>query len=132
MKLGKEWNKVQLNYVGFTRVLKGISDVCCGRELCLDEIPVVRKEEDVEKEHVDAPQPQDTTSTKAKKKVPLIVHNGLMDLLFLTTHFITPTLPTSYTELKSLLSTYFPLICDTKILSNECSDTAIQNGSTVL
>ena len=53
------------------------------------------------------------------RKVPLVVHNGLMDLLFLMTHFHSPILPESWIDCKALLHSYFPIIYDTKILATD-------------
>lgn len=53
------------------------------------------------------------------KPVPIVVHNGYMDLLFLLTHFYCPILPSSYLECKKLISCHFPIIYDTKVLATE-------------
>ena len=53
------------------------------------------------------------------RRVPLVVHNGFMDLLFLMTHFEAPRLPDTLIECKQLVRSYFPLIYDTKVLSVE-------------
>jgi len=66
------------------------------------------------------------------RHVPIIVHNGLMDLLFLLTHFHSPSLPPTYDEAKKLIHSYFPNIYDTKILSTECSDADVRMGNTAL
>jgi CAF1 family ribonuclease len=54
------------------------------------------------------------------RQVPVAVHNGLMDLLFLMTHLHAHTLPDTFAETKELISSYFPLLYDTKVLSTEC------------
>ncbi len=66
------------------------------------------------------------------RHVPIIVHNGLMDLLFLLTHFHSPSLPPTYGEAKKLIHSYFPNLYDTKILSTECSDADVRMGNTAL
>jgi CAF1 family ribonuclease len=52
--------------------------------------------------------------------VPIIVHNGFMDLLFLMTHFCCTVLPNNLLDTKRLLLNHFPIIYDTKILATEC------------
>jgi hypothetical protein len=52
--------------------------------------------------------------------VPLIVHNGFMDLCFLMTHFVSHPLPNEYQECKQMIHTVFPYIYDTKIIATEC------------
>ena len=59
----------------------------------------------------------------ANRKIPLVVHNGLMDLLFLMTHFHSPKLPDNWVECKSLVHSHFPVIYDTKIMATDyCSE----------
>ena len=52
--------------------------------------------------------------------IPLVVHNGFMDLCFLMTHFVSYPLPHEYQECKQMLHTIFPYVYDTKILATEC------------
>jgi poly(A)-specific ribonuclease len=49
---------------------------------------------------------------------PIVVHNGLMDLLFLLTHFHSPTLPSEWGDCKRLIRSYFPVIYDTKCMAS--------------
>lgn len=57
------------------------------------------------------------------RKIPLVVHNGLMDLLFLMTHFHSPKLPDNWNDCKNLIQTHFPVIYDTKIMATDyCSE----------
>lgn len=72
---------------------------------------------------------QETLELKPTRKIPMVVHNGLMDLLFLMTHCHSPTLPESYEECKSLVTGYFPLIYDTKVMATEG---AVRQDNTVL
>jgi hypothetical protein len=55
----------------------------------------------------------------SSRKIPLVVHNGLMDLLFLLTNFHSPTLPGSWGGCKEQIHSYFPVIYDTKVLASE-------------
>jgi hypothetical protein len=52
-------------------------------------------------------------------KVPIVVHNGLMDILFLLSHCFSTKLPDTFKECKSLIATQFPLIYDTKVMATE-------------
>ena len=53
------------------------------------------------------------------RKIPIVVHNGLMDLLFLMTHCHSTMLPENYVDCKALITGYFPLIYDTKVMATE-------------
>jgi len=53
------------------------------------------------------------------RKVPLVVHNGLQDLLFLLTHFHKAGLPEAWPDCKQLIHSYFPVIYDTKCMASE-------------
>lgn len=55
----------------------------------------------------------------SRRKIPLVVHNGLMDLLFLMTHFVSQRLPDSWADCKELIHSHFPVLYDTKILATE-------------
>lgn len=59
----------------------------------------------------------------SNRKIPLVVHNGLMDLMFLMTHFHSPKLPDNWDDCKSLVHSHFPVIYDTKIMATDyCSE----------
>jgi hypothetical protein len=63
-----------------------------------------------------------------QRKIPLVVHNGLQDLLFLLTHFHTPTLPEAWEKCKELIHSRFPVVFDTKCMASEyCSRGASRN-----
>jgi len=66
------------------------------------------------------------------RQIPLIVHNGLMDLMFLLTHCHDPSLPKNFEETKMQIRHYFPNVFDTKVMSTEYSDAQIKGGSTAL
>ena len=57
---------------------------------------------------------------RQRTPIPLVVHNGFMDLCFLMTHFVSHPLPKEYQECKGMIRTIFPYIYDTKILATEC------------
>lgn len=121
----EEWEKLLLGNLGFTTVFQAISDVCNGRVLTKERIegfldgsfpsPVV---------------PMDEGGNG--RQIPIIVHNGLMDLLFLLTHCHDPSLPSNFEETKMQLRHYFPNVFDTKVMSTEYSDAQIKGGSTAL
>jgi len=59
----------------------------------------------------------------SNRKIPLVVHNGLMDLLFLMTHFHSPKLPDNWNDCKSLVHSHFPVVYDTKTMATDfCSE----------
>ncbi len=66
------------------------------------------------------------------RQIPLVIHNGLMDLMFLMTHCHRPVLPDEFEDTKKMIRKHFPSIYDTKILSSEYSDAIIQGGSSAL
>jgi poly(A)-specific ribonuclease len=53
----------------------------------------------------------------ASSRKPLVGHNCLYDLLFMLSHFL-DTLPNSLAEFKTLVSSLFPYIYDTKVLAD--------------
>lgn len=73
-----------------------------------------------------------SNSNTIRRKIPLVVHNGLQDLLFLLTHFHSDALPETWQECKHLIHSYFPVVYDTKILANEYCDREIFRGRTHL
>ena len=59
----------------------------------------------------------------SNRQIPLVVHNGLMDLLFLMTHFHSPKLPDNWIDCKRLIHSHFPVVYDTKIMATDyCSE----------
>lgn len=120
--LQEEWSRL-LYTIGFTTVFQAISDACNGKGFS--------------EEHIDAFFSGECSEVSLPagnrgKKIPLVIHNGLMDLMFLLTHCHDGTLPDSFEDTKKLIRGYFPLIYDTKILSTECSDAEVKGGSTAL
>uniref|UniRef100_A0A6U5FTJ2 Uncharacterized protein n=1 Tax=Corethron hystrix TaxID=216773 RepID=A0A6U5FTJ2_9STRA len=55
-----------------------------------------------------------------RRNLPVVVHNGVMDMLFLLSHFHCNDLPESWNDAKRLIHWYFPLIFDTKFMSEQC------------
>lgn len=115
------WEKI-LGDVGFTILFQAISDACNGK--------VFSKEQT--KSFLNGTSPDISVDGKGSNKIPLIIHNGLMDLMFLITHCHDPTLPESFEETKATIRSYFPRIVDTKILAGEYSDSIIKGGKSDL
>jgi CAF1 family ribonuclease len=59
-----------------------------------------------------------STIPSSARRVPLVVHNGFMDLSFLMSH-LHGEIPSDYSDMKVLLRSQFPIIFDTKTMSIE-------------
>ncbi|KAL7495228.1 hypothetical protein ACHAWT_003684 [Skeletonema menzelii] len=121
----EEWEKLLQGNLGFTTVFQAISDVCNGRVLTKERI-----EGFLDGSFPSPSVPLDEGGNG--RQIPLIVHNGLMDLMFLLTHCHDPSLPSNFEETKMRIRHYFPSIFDTKVMSTEYSDAQIKGGSTAL
>ena len=62
---------------------------------------------------------EEDSAERRSRPIPLVVHNGFMDLLFLMTHFHSRRLPDDITQVKEQLKTYFPVVYDTKVMASE-------------
>ena len=111
-----EWQKIHNEKIGFARVFKAISDACRG------ELGDTKNEYKQFLERSERNVLSLTETTKNRRRVPLVVHNGLIDLLFLMTHFHANELPSNYSDAKKLIQNYFPAIYDTKVIATECVD----------
>ncbi len=120
------WDGV-LSELGFATVFRALSDACNGRTF----------EEGRTRDYLDGTCP-DLTCPPAThpaamgRRIPIVVHNGLHDLMFLMTHCHDPALSDSFEDTKTLIRTYFPLVFDTKVIGTEYSDAIIRGGSTNL
>jgi len=116
-RLRKEaWSDLIVERVGLFRIFFALSQVCRGFELERDSPMLASSLADVDFHK------EPTLYRGARnRKVPIIVHNGFMDLCFLQTHFVSHKLPDSLAECKAAIRKYFPVIYDTKILAAECS-----------
>ncbi len=124
-----EWQKMQKDIIGFTRVFKAISDACCG------ELGDTENGNGEYKQFLQRSGNHDlslTATTTNRRKVPLIVHNGFLDLLFLLTHFHSRRLPRCHIDAKKLIHKYFPIIYDTKVLATECADCRFRSKNSSL
>jgi hypothetical protein len=122
----EEWEKLLLGSVGFTTVFQAISDVCNGKVFTKESI----------KSFLGGTRPspsvQSDNGAYIGRQVPLVVHNGLMDLMFLLTHCHDPVLPDDFELTKMQIRHYFPTVVDTKVMAKEYSDAQIKAGSTAL
>jgi len=129
-----DWQKMHTENIGFTRVFKALSDACRGE---LGDTGDVNCEY---RQFLDRSQQNvlSLTSTiglhdaKNGRRVPLVIHNGFMDLLFMMTHFHNQKLPSKYSDAKKLIHDFFPVIYDTKILATECSDSRYRSKNASL
>lgn len=123
------WEKLIVHEIGVWRVFMALSLACQGLEIPTDTITFARCDTDINWEKtVSSVENLETVG----RKIPIIVHNGYMDLMFLLTHFHAHTLPPTFAEAKSIIHSYFPAIYDTKFLSTECTPASLWNESTHL
>jgi poly(A)-specific ribonuclease len=123
-RLAREaWETLVMN-VGFTRVFLALSNANTG----LKQVNSTILASSVEQVDVSAK----VEFEPMGRRVPIICHNGLMDILFLMTHFVSHKLPEKYQDAKAMIHETFPLVYDTKILATECSDQRTVGDNTVL
>ena len=78
----------------------------------------------IELEEVGAYRIIEALSRECKSRcVPLVVHNGMTDILFLMSHFYSTPLPDNFEGFKALLIRTFPYIYDTKYIANQYVNT---------
>jgi poly(A)-specific ribonuclease len=126
------WRQMYLDNIGFTRVLKALSSACKGElETGCNLDSEYKAFEEHEKNGTihefimkNMSQSDCTESYRSKKcrRVPIIVHNGFMDFLYLLSYFHDSKLPSTYEEVKDLVHGYFPIVYDTKVLGTEFSN----------
>jgi poly(A)-specific ribonuclease len=107
----ESWDSVIMD-LGFWRVFYAISMANKGFE--------VKNHLALAKSYSDVPLEGTPVLVPLDRQIPVAVHNGLMDLLFLMTHLHAHKLPDTLYETKQLIKSYFPLLYDTKTLSTEC------------
>lgn len=115
-----------LHDVGFAVVFRAMSDACNGRVFSAEQT----------RRFLDGLSPELSMPAKAQdgegRKIPLVIHNGLHDLMFLLTHCHNARLPESFEDTKKVIRGYFPVVYDTKILGTEYSDAIIKSGNSAL
>jgi poly(A)-specific ribonuclease len=112
----ERWEQFVVEKIGMWRVVSALRQVCCGFALDYS-IP----QWSPSAAHVDWSHGTSGPRMMSPlgRRIPLVMHNGWMDLLFLMTHFESPRLPATLFECKRLIRSYFPMIYDTKVLSVE-------------
>lgn len=129
----EDWEKVVVNKIGMWRVFEAISRVCRGEHLDLTSAVLAPSVDAVDFTSPLVPFAEDTLSSGSKssrrRNIPLVVHNGFMDICFLLTHFHHETLPDTLKECKGLISRYFPIIYDTKAVTTEYSTWSNENSA---
>lgn len=123
------WRQMYLDNIGFTRVLKALSNACKGElEKGCNLDSEYKAFLDHEKNGTihdfimkNMSQSDCTQSHRSKKcrGVPIVVHNGFMDFLYLLSYFHGSKLPSTYEEAKELIHRHFPIVYDTKVLGTE-------------
>eukprot|EP00977_Amphora_coffeiformis_P016186 scaffold4940_cov163-Amphora_coffeaeformis.AAC.1 len=120
----EDWEHFMAETIGVTRIVAALHHACSSTITSeLDRTSILFAPS---AGHVDWTQTGLTPLAKpplTQHPIPLIVHHGFMDLLFLMTHFVTATLPTGLSECKILIHKHFSCIFDTKVLAAERSTT---------
>jgi hypothetical protein len=120
------WEDVVVHKIGMWRIFAALSAVCRGEEVPREAVTFAESYDQVDWNW------QAYNKEPIRRKIPLIVHNGFMDILFLLTHFVhSHKLPESYVDIKALIRQYFPVVYDTKVVATECS-TPWKNDNTNL
>jgi CAF1 family ribonuclease len=114
----ESWNDLIGTKLGVWRVFEALRRACSGLELSRDSILFAGSYDQIDWDSVGKEAQEDGEASC--RKIPLIVHNGFMDICFLLTHFHSSKLPDSYQECKDLISAHFPIIYDTKVMATEC------------
>jgi hypothetical protein len=108
------WKELIGHKIGMWRIFEALRCACSGHYMSPNNILFAESYDQIDWEN---PLQQGST----QKKLPLVVHNGFMDILFLLTHFHSSKLPDEYQECKKLISNHFPILYDTKVLATECA-----------
>jgi poly(A)-specific ribonuclease len=109
------WEDIVVNKIGMWRVFAALSAVCRGEELPRQSVTFAESYDQVDWNW------QAYNTAPTRRRIPLIVHNGFMDILFMLTHFCQHKLPDSYVDTKELIRQHFPIVYDTKVVATECS-----------
>lgn len=126
------WRQMHLDSIGFTRVFQALSKACRGElennsrldseyKTFLDHEKDGTTNEFIMKSMSQLDYIQSHRSGKSRR-VPIVVHNGFMDFLYLFSYFHDSKLPSTYEGVKELLHGYFPIVYDTKVLATEFID----------
>jgi hypothetical protein len=136
------WRQMHLDNIGFTRIFKALSNACRGEleknsDLDCEYKTFLQHEKNgtVRSFVMNNESKSDLThpykSSKCRR-VPIVVHNGFMDFLYLLSYFNDSKLPSTYVETKELINRYFPIVYDTKVLATEFYDLPIHRNNSCL
>lgn len=125
----ESWDRLLLQDLGFVTLFEALVDACNGREFSDEQ---TRKFLDGLSPDLSLPAAHGVEGGTEGRKIPLVIHNGLMDLMFLLTHCHNASLPETLEDTKRTVRGYFPMVYDTKVLATEFSDTVIRSGNSTL
>ena len=121
------WENLIVHQIGMWRVFMALSMASHGLNIPTDSITFASTVKDIHWDRVG-----NFKTPSVGHCVPVVVHNGYMDHMFLMTHFHSHSLPPTFAEAKSLIHSYFPVIYDTKFMATERVPAAMWNESTDL
>ena len=124
----ESWENLIVQQIGVWRVFTALSLANNGLEIPADSITFARTVDDINWEKSST----SLDTLRRGRKIPIVVHCGWLDLMFLLSHFHSHTLPKHFSEAKALLHSYFPMVYDTKFLATECAPASLWNESTHL
>ena len=116
--LQEGWQKLIEEKIGAWRVFLALSKACRGELFPTTQAEHMALALNVE-QAMTSFLPSPSSSPRQGRKIPLVVHNGLQDLLFLFTHFNAPKLPETWKGCKELIHSHFPVVYDTKLMAIE-------------
>ncbi|GAX16658.1 poly(A)-specific ribonuclease [Fistulifera solaris] len=111
------WENLVCDQVGLWRVFEAITRVCRGEELDRSSVLFANSFNEIDWDNTGSVFASDFV---VRGKIPLVVHNGFMDLCFLLSHFHSLKLPDELSGCKELIRSYFPMVYDTKVMATEC------------
>lgn len=111
------WEELIANKIGLARVYAAISNACRGKAPHRRSVMFAPSIDNVDW----TLPPLTVTDLAPARRIPIVVHNGFMDVSFMMSHFVKPTLPPSLAEYKKLLATELPVLYDTKVMATEFS-----------
>ena len=125
----ESWEELIVNQIGVWRVFMALSLACHGYKIPVDSVTFAPSVQDVDwARGFECMGNLEQTG----RGVPIVVHNGYMDLMFLLTHFHSHKLPPTFVHAKEIIHSYFPLVYDTKLLVTECAPAVWNDSSTHL
>jgi hypothetical protein len=111
------WENLVCDQIGLWRVFEAITRVCRGEELNRSSVLFANSFNEIDWNNTGS---IFASESIVRGKIPLVVHNGFMDLCFLLSHFHSLKLPDELSGCKELIRSYFPMVYDTKVMATEC------------